>query len=291
MQTITYALSRLHESGTSLPRAPAQGGGRTWLPAPDSGAGGPPPMPPPLRGQRSRTRLGRSFHLSANEWLEPAKQQEGGSSSTVRRAGPGASAAAAVPAPRAHRAHCTGIWSPAPRKPPRSLGLPSLGEATVGTALGGRQRASVHSFLGNPKAVWLSSQEWEGAQRERASTQCGFQVSGPRLERPPGLPPETRGPGRRRAAPRTAPSAHLAKTNALGGKDHTRQQEEQGGGRCRHRKPYGVSLSTPARQVTGRTTQQRAGINGPCVIPNTTQPRIRGESASHAATPSSGRAF
>lgn len=44
-------------------------------------------MPPPLRGQRSRTRLGRSFHLSANEWLEPAKQQEGGSSSTVRRVG------------------------------------------------------------------------------------------------------------------------------------------------------------------------------------------------------------
>lgn len=52
------------------------------------------------------------------------------------------------------------------------------------------------------------------------------------------------GPGARRAASEASPTDHLAETDRFCRKDHARQQEEQGGGRCRHRKPYGVFLST-----------------------------------------------
>lgn len=150
--------------------------------------------------------------------------------------GPGASAAPAVPAPRAHRAHRTGMWSPAPRKPPWGFLLLEK-QRWAEPSAGGSEPAST-PFSGTPRQRGCPRRSGRGHRGRGASTQCGFQVSGPRLERPPGLPPETRGPGRRRAAPRTSPSAHLAKTNTFGGKDHTRQQEEQGGGRCRHRKPH-----------------------------------------------------
>lgn len=245
---------------------------QTWLPAPNvAGVGaGEQPSPhtarsPVPRGQQSRTRLGRSFHLSANEWLEPAKQQEGDSPSTVCRVREARECGARWPQPQGTLCPPHRKVEPAPRVPrvPRA----SFSWRSNGGQSSQRQRASVHSFLGNPKAGWPSLQEWEGGPEGEGFYPHGLvcQISGLMLERPPGLPPKTRGSGLRCTAPEMSPSVHPAKTSRRCWKDRTRQQEERGGGRCGHRKPCRVFLGAPECQVTGRT-YQRAGVKLLCVI-------------------------
>lgn len=217
-------------------------------------------MPPPLRGQRSRTRLGRSFHLSANEWLEPAKQQEGGSSSTVRRVG---RAQERVRRPLSRPpGHTVPAAQECGARPPESRPGASFSWRSNGGQSPRRAAASRRPLLSRePRgSVAVLAGAGGGTEGEGLLPSVVFKFRGRGWNAlQASLPrPGARGGGALLLG--RPPSAHLAKTNTFGGKDHTRQQEEQGGGRCRHRKPYGVSLGTPARQVTGRTTQQRAGI-------------------------------
>lgn len=92
----------------------------------------------------------------------------------------------AVPVPGAHCAHCTGLWRPAPRKSPKSQGLPSLGDTAAGQSPQWQQDG-IPSFLGNPKAAWLSLQEWEGDTGDKVFTNAAW-FSSFRADGPPSRP-------------------------------------------------------------------------------------------------------
>lgn len=249
-------------------------------------SGGPPPMPPPLRGQRSRTRLGRSFHLSANEWLEPAKQQEGGSSSTVRRVG-GARERVRRPLSRPP-GHTVPTAQECGARPPESRPGASFSWRSNGGQSPRRAAASRRPLL---------SREPRGSVAVLAGAGGGTEGEG--------LLPSVvfKFPGRGW----NALQASLPRPGARGGGAlllgrpplPTWQRPTRSAGRItpgsrKSRVAVGVdtgnrtSLSQHSSTSSdGKNDSTESRNNVPCVIPNTTQPRIRGEFASHAATPSS----
>lgn len=185
--------------------------------------------------------------------------------------GPGASAAPAVPAPRAHRAHRTGMWSPAPRKPPWGFLLlekqrwaePSAG-GSVAVLAGAGGGTEGEGLL--PSVVFkFRGRGWNALQA--SLPRPGARGGGALLLGRPPLPTWQRPT---RSAGRITPGSRKSRV-AVGVDTGNR-----------------TSLSQHSSTSSdGKNDSTESRNNVPCVIPNTTQPRIRGEFASHAATPSS----
>lgn len=159
----------------------------------------------PAPHQQSQTRLAPSFHLSANESLEPAKQQEGDSSSTVcSQQGLGASTVPAVPVSGC--TPCPTAQQDCGARPPESRPSPwvflLLETQWLARALSGKEVST--PFSETPEQRGCPRRSGKGAQRDRVFTNRGcfssFRAEDGLPSRPLPLPRpahETRAPGPR----------------------------------------------------------------------------------------------